>query len=405
MSHTVRTLLGAAGALLIALTGVGVGRPAPAFAGEPACAVQPVAMPTIAAVGWPQTRYDLPALGRLSQGDGVVVAVLDSGVDPAHPQLTGAVTDGGDPLHGGSGLDDCIGHGTAVASIIAGRPVAGSGLRGLAPAATILSIRVNDRVQTGNGFVGAGDQEALIDGIHRAISARPRPAVLNLSLSSTTDSPALRAAVRAALEADIVVVAAAGNAHDRGDPTPYPAAYEGVIGVGAIDAAGARLPGSQVGAYVDLVAPGAGVLAAAPLAGHQLVSGTSFAVPYVAATAALVRARWPALPRTEVVRRLLATADPPSGGQPSPDYGYGVVNPYRALTEVLPPVVSTVTGTPAPVIVAARAPEEPGAISTRALLVAGALVLATALVIALAVATPAGRRRGWRAGGYGLPDP
>ena len=359
MSHAARALARALGVLLVALTSVGVAYPTPASAQAAACPVQPVVAPPIAAIGWPQTRYDLAALGRISRGEGVVVAVLDSGVDPTHPQLAGAVSDGGDPLHGGSGLDDCIGHGTAVASIIAARPVAGAGLRGIAPAATILSIRVSDRVQTETGFVGAGDLGALVDGIHRAIAARPRPSVLNLSLSSTTDSPALRAAIRAALEADIVVVAAAGNAHERGDPTPYPAAYDGVIGVGAIEATGARLPGSQVGPYVDLVAPGAGVLAAAPGAGHQVVSGTSFAVPYVAAAAALVRARWPDLPHADVVRRLLATADPPSGGQPSADYGHGVVNPYRALTEVLPPAALATTGIPRPVIARAALAEQP----------------------------------------------
>src|SRR5262245_63038868 len=73
----------------------------------------------VAAAGWPQARYDLDASGEISRGDGVTVAVLDSGVDPAHPQLSGAVRAGGDYLgDGGDGLEDCVGHGTAVASII-----------------------------------------------------------------------------------------------------------------------------------------------------------------------------------------------------------------------------------------------------------------------------------------------
>lgn len=356
---------------------------------------------SVEVAGWPQQRYDLAAVSRITRGAGVTVAVVDSGVDASHPQLAEAVRDGGNFLpDAGTGLDDCVGHGTAVASIIAARPLPGAGLRGVAPASTILSIRVSDRLRTGTGFVGTGDVTALVDGIRAAVAARPRPQVINLSISTTADTPALRSAIRAAHDADIVVVAAVGNAHDQGDPTPYPAAYDGVVGVGAIDATGARLASSQVGPYVDLVAPGGDVLTAVPHAGHAAQSGTSFAVPYVAATAALIRARWPELRRAEVVRRLLATADPPAGGQPSPDYGHGVVNPYRAVTEVLAPASGSADAAPTPVVAAPALADarRPGESSPRALGMAVALLLATGTVVALAVAAPAGRRRRWRPG-------
>jgi type VII secretion-associated serine protease mycosin len=350
---------------------------------------------------WPQARYDLAAVHRISQGAGVTVAVLDSGVDPTHPQLAGAVRGGGDPLTGsGDGLEDCVGHGTAVASLIAARPVPGVAFRGIAPQATVLSIRVGDRRATEDGYVGTGDVAALVAGIRAAVAARPRPRVLNLSISTTTDSPALREAIRAALDADIVVVAAVGNLAERGNPTPYPAAYDGVVGVGAIGSTGVRYGPSQVGRYVDLVAPGEHVLAATPLAGHVAVSGTSFAVPFVAGTAALIRARWPDLDRTEVVRRLLATADPPAGGQPSLDYGYGVVNPLRALTEIIPPAAGAgQLPTVDRVLDAAGLAGAPtGGPSRRVLAVAAALLLAAAGVTAVAMVAPAGRRRGWRPG-------
>lgn len=349
---------------------------------------------------WPQARYDLSAVHRVTQGAGVTVAVLDSGVDPTHPQLAGAVRGGGDLLaDSGNGLEDCAGHGTAVASIIAARPAEGIAFRGVAPQATILSVRVGDRRVTEEGVVGTGDIDALVDGIEHAIQARPRPGVLNLSISTTTDSPALRAAIRAALDADIVVVAAAGNRREEGNPPSYPAAYDGVVGVGAIGASGARYGPSQAGPYVDLVAPGDGVLAAARLAGHTLASGTSFAVPFVAGTAALIRARWPGLDRTEVVHRLLATADPPSGGQPSPEYGYGVVNPLRAVTEVVPPPLD-VTAPPIaePVVAVTLAPDGRAAPAPRVLGLAGVLLLGAATVTILALAAPAGRRRRWRPG-------
>lgn len=349
---------------------------------------------------WPQTRYDLAALHRISQGGGVTVAVLDSGVDATHPQLAGAVQGGGDRLDSGDGREDCAGHGTAVASIIAARPVDGIAFRGVAPRATILSIRVGDRRVTEDGYTGTGDIAALVSGIQAAVAARPRPAVLNLSISTTTDSPALRTAVQAALDADIVVVAAVGNLYDRGNPTPYPAAYDGVVGVGAIGSTGMRYGPSQAGEYVDLVAPGENVLTATPIGGHVAQSGTSFAVPFVAGTVALIRARWPELDGTEVVRRLLATADPPSGGQPSPEYGYGVVNPLRAVTEVVPPAAGDEPApTPQAVVEpAAAGGATDGSLPVAVLVAAAALLLGAAGITIVAAVTPAGRRRGWRPG-------
>jgi len=385
------------------------GRPAHAAATSVAAVCSPPLAPSQPAPDepWPQARYDLAAVHRISQGSGVTVAVLDSGVDATHPQLVGAVRGGGDPLENSSnGLEDCAGHGTAVASIIAARPVPGVAFQGIAPQATILSIRVGDRRATEDGYVGSGDVSALVAGIQAAVAAQPRPAVLNLSISTTTDSPALRSAIQAALDADIVVVAAVGNLAERGNPTPYPAAYDGVVGVGAIGSTDVRYGPSQVGRYVDLVAPGEQVLAAAPLAGHVAVSGTSFAVPFVAGTAALIRARWPGLNRTEVVRRLLATADPPAGGQPSLDYGYGVVNPLRALTEILPPADDQEVPAAEPVLDAAGLGASPATgPSGRVLAVAATLLLAAAGVTALAMVTPLGRRRRWRPGRLDVSPP
>ncbi len=365
------------------------------------CSTQPAAAPVISAIPWAQARYDLAALRQITEGAGTTVAVIDSGVDAANPQLANAVVGGGDLLDStGTGTDDCIGHGTAVASIIAARPIDGAGLRGLAPAAKILSLRVSERIETEDGTpTGAGNVQALIDGIMRAVTAKPKPAVINLSISTATDNAGLRAAVQAALDADIVVVAAVGNQYGRGNPAPYPASYDGVVGVGAISQSGTRLPESQVGTYVDMVAPGEAIVGAAPRSGHLVRSGTSFATPFVAATAALIRARYPQLNRTEVVRRLLATTDPAAGGQPSLDYGYGVVNPLRALTEVLPPMGVVTVASPAPVIEPRLADADaiagPTAPAVGAALV---LLLATVVIVTLALATPLGRRRRWRPG-------
>jgi type VII secretion-associated serine protease mycosin len=376
-----------------------------AAAGAPArrCTTAAAPAPIIADVPWPQHRYDLTALSQINDGAGVTVAVLDSGVDASHPQLAGAVVVGFDMLDSkGDARIDCVGHGTAVASIIAARPVTGSGLRGLAPAVRILPILVSERTETEGVVTGDGNVAELAAGITAAVNARPKPAVINLSIATSADNPALRAAVKAALDADIVVVAAAGNQHERGDPKPYPASYEGVIGVGAIGPDGIRLAMSQVGSYVDIVAPGDQIVAASPGNGHASVQGTSFAVPFVSATAALIRARWPGTNRIEVERRLLATADPAAGARAG--YGYGVLNPVRALSEVLPP--AGVAGASRPATASLGAPALAPATAPgrdRALAVAAILLLVAAAVSGIAAAVPIGRRRNWRPGRVSEP--
>ncbi len=373
------------------------------------CDPAPAAQPLLPDLPWPQQRYDLAALRRITDGSGVTVAVIDSGVDAQAPQLTHAVVRGADLLDpAGDGRQDCVGHGTAVASIVAASPESGVGLQGLAPGVKILPVRVSERLESasvGDATVvgdGGGTVADLAAGIRAATAARPRPAVINLSISTTSDNTDLRAAINAALAADIVVVAAVGNAHSATggvDPTPYPAAYPGVVGVGAIDPDGLRAGTLQVGPYVDLAAPGSAVIGDSPGHGQQTFEGTSFAAPFVAATAALIRARWPELRQGEVVTRLLATADPAAGARPSTQYGYGILNPLRALTEVvtgLPGAANPGRPVPAlgpPTAPASRAGPDPMVIGFAIVLIVAAIGTAT-----VAWAIPAGRRRRWRPG-------
>jgi membrane-anchored mycosin MYCP len=118
---------------------------APAAARAPSgCASPPEPARPVAATPWPQQRYAPERLTPLADGAGVVVAVIDSGVDRGHPQLAGRVLDGADFLEpGGDGTRDCAGHGTGVASLIAATARPGVGFRGLAPAARILPVRVS----------------------------------------------------------------------------------------------------------------------------------------------------------------------------------------------------------------------------------------------------------------------
>jgi type VII secretion-associated serine protease mycosin len=355
-------------------------------------------LPTIP---WPQQRYDFSQVHRITDGSGVTVGVIDSGVDAQAPQLARAVERGADLLDsGGGGRQDCVGRGTAVASIIAGTPEAGVGLQGLAPGVLILPVRVGERVENGSGTTGSETVSHLAAGIRAAVAARPRPAVINLSISTADNDPDLHAAINSALDADIVVVAAVGNDNDLGDPTPYPAAYDGVVGVRAIGPDGLRVSSSQLGRDVDLTAPGSDVIGDAPGQGQQTFEGTTFAAPFVAATAALSRARFPQMHRQDVLAPLLATGDPAVGAVPSTGYGYGVVNPWRALTEVVDPTASAggaVSSSPSP----QSTPVPPSTTAVLDPLVVGfalALVLGATVLSVIAVAVSAGRRRRWQPG-------
>jgi type VII secretion-associated serine protease mycosin len=323
---------------------------------SPAAPGQPITQ-----VPWAQNSLAAERVWSFSRGRGVTVAVIDSGVDTDHPQLSapGKVQAGFDFIRQRPGADfDCISHGTAVASIIAATPEPGIGFHGLAPDARILPVRVSD-LDTGAGDNGnAVNPSVFAQAIRYAVDQGAR--VLNLSVVMYSDVAVVRDAIRYAEAMDAVVVAAAGNQHqDSGaDPVPYPAGYPGVIGVGAITIDTTRLAASQVGNYVDLVAPGGGVLAATRQHGYVFWDGTSFATPFVSATAALVRAAYPQLNAAQVQQRLLATADPAAGGPVSPAYGHGVVDPYRAVTEGLdganPAARPVALRTPTPDLAAAQ---------------------------------------------------
>ncbi|MCW3838864.1 type VII secretion-associated serine protease mycosin [Micromonospora yasonensis] len=372
----------------------------PAAARAPSgCVSPPAPARPVAATPWPQQRYAPDRLTPLADGAGVVVAVIDSGVDRSHPQLAGRVLDGADFLDpGGDGTRDCAGHGTGVASIIAATARPGVAFRGLAPGARILPVRVSEQqVVAGRESGRTVDAADFARAIRWAVDHDAD--VLNLSVVLYADNPAVRAAIAAAVRRDVVVVAAAGNLHDSGDPRPYPAAYDGVLGVGAIGVDGSRSPFSQTGPYVDLVAPGSDVLMAAPGQGHHRAEGTSYAVPFVAATAALLRQYRPELGAAEVARRLVAGADPAPGR--GDGYGAGVLNPYRAVTEVPGPV----TGRPARQAALAVDRPDPAAAARearrtaardRALRVAGATGAAATVVVLLALVLPRGARRRWR---------
>ncbi|ROO63361.1 type VII secretion-associated serine protease mycosin [Micromonospora sp. Llam0] len=372
---------------------------APASAAPGSCRGPADPGPVIPQISWHQRWLAPERSWPVTDGSGVRVAVIDSGVDDDHPQLSGQVTAGAD-LTGveADGTVDCASHGTAVASLIAATRVDGVGFHGIAPGVTIVPIRVTERIQAQqDGPDSPADR--LAEAIDLAVASDAK--VINMSLIMYRADPAVRAAVERAVRADVVLVAAAGNSHQQGaspDPTPYPAAFDGVIGVGAIDENGVRLADSQVGDYVDLVAPGGAVLAASRVSGHQVVAGTSYATPVVSAAAALLRAAEPDLSAADVARRLTATADPAPGGR-SEGYGHGVVNPYRAVTERLAagePVAAPALPTVVPDAATAQRAARWQQLTRTAVAVAAGTALLLLLVAVAVAALPGGRRRRWQ---------
>lgn len=361
---------------------------------------RPVRGTALPDVPYPLQRFAPDRLAPLSTGAGVTVAVIDSGVDARHPQLRGRVLAGKDYLTGNPDANqDCNGHGTGVASIIVAQATPGTGFRGLAPGATVLPVRVTEQQEIEGETRGRhAGPEAFARAIRWAVDEGAK--VVNLSLSLDRHVPAVQSAVRYALANDVVVVAAAGNtSQSDGAKVPYPAMYAGVLGVGAVDEKGLWPGFSLTGDFVAVAAPGVTVTMAAIGGGLRMDSGTSFAAPYVAATAALVRSRYPEMPAKQVTALILATADPAPGGRRSDKYGAGVVNPYRALTERLaqgpgrgPEALAPVHADP----VAQALAERRGTARDRALLLGGVGLGAAVLVMALGLVLPRGLRRRWQ---------
>ncbi|GAA1027976.1 MULTISPECIES: type VII secretion-associated serine protease mycosin [Amycolatopsis] len=351
----------------------------------------------VKAVPWAQTRLVPERAWPLSRGGGQLVAVIDTGVDGSVPQLAGKVEPGQDIVRGNApAQDDCVGHGTFVAGIIAASQTPGIGLAGVAPDARILPIR-----QTTNGQDGTNSRMATA--IHAAVDAGAR--VLNISAASSFSTSDLESAVDYAASRDVLIVAAVFNDAQNENAVSYPAAYPKVLAVAAVGPDSQRASFSAVGDYVDIAAPGVNVLSLAPGgSGHVLGSGTSFAAPFVAGTAALVRARYPDLTAAQVKHRLEATADHPASVLPSPAVGWGVVNPYAAVSRILPeehgaaavPARLTTVAGPAP------APSL-GAGNAAALVVGGSAAVLGVCALAGALIVPRGRSRGWRPTGFEQP--
>jgi type VII secretion-associated serine protease mycosin len=322
------------------------------------------------------SHFDVARIWPLSTGSKVIVAIIDSGVDAHHPDLATNVLPGADFTgHAADGRLDTSsdGHGTAVAAIIAGTGHTSEGITGLAPDATILPVRVSDDL--------ASDPAALAQGIDYA--TRHRATVINISTCAAILNPQVRAAIDAAIQHDVVVIAAAGNNGLTGNPPQYPAAIPGVVAVAASDTSNNLWPKNESGPYLGLTAPGVDIYTAGPQGSHQHITGTSFAAPHVAAVAALLRARYPRETAAQIINRMTSTAKTTDTNR-NYQSGYGLINPYAALTTPAPPSNAT-----NPLLLAAPAPKEatpPAKSSTGAARIA----IIAGTIAAIGAATSAG---------------
>ncbi|WP_045742006.1 S8 family peptidase [Actinoplanes rectilineatus] len=268
---------------------------------------------------------------KQSTGAGVVVAVLDTGVDAAHPDLAGHVLDGYDAItDSAGGGTDTQGHGTHVAGTIAAATGNGVGVAAVAPDVRILPVRVL-------GTDGTGYMSDTAEGIIWAADHGAQ--VINMSLGASAKVTAVTNAIAYARSKGVTVVAAAGNSRAQGSPVNYPGADAGVIGVAATDSTDTVASYSNAGDYVDVAAPGSGILSTYPTAkgnGYAYMNGTSMATPHVAAVAALLKAFQPSLTPDGIESALESSAVDLGAAGRDNDYGYGRIDAAAALAAVTP---------------------------------------------------------------------
>jgi subtilisin len=268
-------------------------------------------------IDWHLSGYGIPSLWARTQGEGVRVAVLDTGVCEAHPAFYGAGM-----LHRNFTKDctafDTNGHGSHVAGIIAAR----GEMMGIAPKASVISCKV-----LGND--GSGSMDAVSRAVHFAVEWGCH--IIVMSLGAPVGSARLEKAILAASDAGVPVVCAAGN---DGGPVSYPAAYGHTIAVGAVDENRQVCEFSCRGREIDVAAPGHKIRSAWVHGGYATLSGTSMAAPFVAGVLTLATAENGCRPlgsqAREIIRQTSTDMGPPGKDN---DYGWGLINPSAILEQ------------------------------------------------------------------------
>lgn len=269
--------------------------------------------------GFPKVRADL-AKDLLPEKDYITVAVLDTGLYQAHPDLTGKNVSGYNAISSSDSTNDDNGHGTHVSGIISAAANNGTGIAGVASRSLIMPVKAADSsgigctINLSKGIVWAADHGAR---------------VINISMAGPNYDRLLQSAVDYAYNKGVTVVAAAGNSNSS--KPYYPAALNHVIAVSAIGKSVSKAPFSNYGNYVDLAAPGADVYSTTSDGKFGYMSGTSMASAYVAGAAAYLLSAGGMLSPDDVEKSLTGSAYDIGYSGKDVYYGYGLLDLYKAI--------------------------------------------------------------------------
>ena len=276
---------------------------------------------------WWQQTVGVLGLWPIGVGSGIKVAVIDSGVSLTHPDLVGNLDgDGYDFGDNDPNPDDLLGHGTAVAGIIAASANNGVGIAGVAPAARLLPLKVSS---AGSDLF---THETVAQAVDYAVTKGVR--VINLSLTFNEPTERLRLSIQDALDRGVAVIASTGNG---AGPVPFPANMPGVIAVAATDRQGMLAASSNRGPEVAIAAPGEDVISTARGGGYAARGGTSFSAPMVAGAMAALMSIDAALPTATLASQLKSAATP------IPGLSYGQLQVRQAASSLLPSVLPRIS--------------------------------------------------------------
>jgi len=279
-------------------------------------------------IDWGAKILNIPNLWRQTKGEGIKVAVLDTGIATDHPDLRDSIADAKDFTGSRVGYSDVNGHGTHVSGTIAARENS-SGIIGIAPKSKLLVAKVL-------GDDGYGSMEAILEGMYWAIDNGAN--VLSMSLGSQSTIPEFEKAIKYAMSKKVFMIVAAGNEGPNLNTVGWPGRYPDVVAVGAVDSRLNITNFSSRGPEVDIVAPGDQILSTYPPRGLAKLSGTSMATPLVSGVVALMLAKHrqfggdsPIVTQKDLLEHLRKTATDlgPSGHDSA--YGFGLINPEKLL--------------------------------------------------------------------------
>jgi subtilisin family serine protease len=272
---------------------------------------------------WNLEQIEIEEGWNLAGGQGVKIAVLDTGVDPNHLDIKDKLGEGYNAIDDSDDFHDAHGHGTHVAGVAAALTNNVTGIAGISYNSTILPVKVlNDQ--------GEGSSYEVAKGIYWAVDHGAD--VINMSLGDYYSSDLLYDAIQYAYEQDVILIGASGN--DNVEDPMYPAYYEEVFTVAAVDDARSRAFFSNYGQHVDVTAPGEHIPSLFPDNNYVVMSGTSMAAPHVAGLAGLIRSLRPDLSNEEVYEVMRRTAKDLGTEGHDPYHGYGEIDTAAALKSI-----------------------------------------------------------------------